>query len=1652
VGKQSSSDEIIFKLAQLNNLAVYWNLDTSPTTTFDFFWESSMKSGVAKGDWRPPNVKYIFGPMSAKAKIQLNTVAGTIVDIPAVKVELGVETVAVKLSKLQYDGVLSLLDSMDRMMVQKRFIEYRPLTPLTALTGRDKLQWFRYAVNSVISVIHRRRVVWSWEYIRSVRHDFKAYQSAYKKKLQTKKPTTELLEELKELEMRMSLFNIVIARSRAESEVKRSTSGPKAATNSSSWFGWMWSSSADTTSSSDDALHIPTNKELEEEKEKLYESIGYSEGLSGKKKYPIEYVAYVGEFSLQEVSVALFNQDACVASLNIKDASVSVSGRPSASAVKVAMQVGSLMVEGSSSGRMQTPAIITSKLGKSQGGSKSLLKFAFELNPLPAGEDGPDIDQKISMELQPVKVVYDADTVDGMVRMLQMPANVKLHRLSAVAQTTLKDIRMQTRAGLEHALTTRNILDVNITLQAPYLLVPFGGKYSKGCDVVVIDLGSLRVSSDWSKHLTSDKQIRSATVDELEDAFYDKFTLKLKNVQVLIGRDDQWETARESGQTSPLHVLNPTLFDLTLKKSLIFNDPQRPNIIISGALPDLELQVSDYKIITAVKLLRSLPLPPPALKGRPAELYNGPLSIGNDDILTELTEGGRADDDELPTLHEALSPKSTHVRTTDLPTVTTVLPTVRDDVGSSVERKVETSMDFEDDSDEYETASECSSSVWGATGEGEDHTEVEPPLLPWQPDESTTLDTSIDKKLDDDDAVTFDPITDDSSPERRARIVQAKVDIVLNKVAIAFSARKASLGDIPRLRAELTGLKLSVVKGTFDLSVNVDVGLSTVTDLMVEDSDYNKLIWSESEKLLTVKYIQVDQEHPMFRSKFGSILKLVDASVSEIGMGIMCESLADLLALSKDVLEGVSSHDTPPARPTTPTADVIHDDLAETVVTDVVKTVEDATDIMIVSRFGGLSLSLRNKLDSIMLSEVKDLRATVTITAKLILVEASIGGLCVKDPMAKMYREVLTQGDPSEDFMTVEFRKFSDPVDSLSVDVTSPNMAVVARLKELKVVLLFQFLKRLQVFASRLRVDQGMLKSAKAVASNAAAKTVETIQENSSQRISLDVVIHAPVVSLPLTAESSELFEVRLGELYVTNKFHSVDLPPPSPSPVYEDMTVLLEEASVCRVVMGGTNAVRPLLAPVSVQATIKRNLSPWYQSHDLPQLASIALHMKKTRLDVADDDLTRVLQLIAGNLSDLFRGTEDDKPSRHASNELPGIIYEEGEEPEEEELKDVETPTTVEDKKVVASPKPVGEPPSSPRLTMKVVVDSVGIVVYRSGRSLEVANPTTWPHQSSDELASFALEYVEAFVTQYNATSMNFDLSVDGCVVKDLRKGQKSAVKEFIRKSAMSSDVVFLRVKYNMHHPSPHRQVSEVMVKLPSTEIMVDIQFLYSLEDFVKEILSTQSNVAKKMVQVSASATSSSESVTRSSQTSRVGERGPPQSGPGEREFELTFFISKPKIGVVAASQQSSMLLMTGDVKGVVRTRSSENHQSTKVSVQMFDFRMSNSQLSSWKESSPSGPFILNKANITLSYDAPSSTGKDVLLLVETDGSVNFVFCPSDVRLLLSVLQSVQRPKRGNEEIADTPKDLWKLKDLDRSVWYLQGVCECINGCTTGA
>lgn len=73
---------------------------------------------------------------------------------------------------------------------------------------------------------------------------------------------------------------------------------------------------------------------------------------------------------------------------------------------------------------------------------------------------------------------------------------------------------------------------------------------------------------------------QEATDAELDEAFYDHFTLSLTRLQVLLaGPGQDWKGAwsRRSG-TSPLHVLEPTSLELGLKKSLLPNDTRLPKL------------------------------------------------------------------------------------------------------------------------------------------------------------------------------------------------------------------------------------------------------------------------------------------------------------------------------------------------------------------------------------------------------------------------------------------------------------------------------------------------------------------------------------------------------------------------------------------------------------------------------------------------------------------------------------------------------------------------------------------------------------------------------------------------------------------------------------------------------------------------------------------------------------------------------------------------------------------------------------------------------------------------------------------------------------------------------------------------------------------
>lgn len=69
---------------------------------------------------------------------------------------------------------------------------------------------------------------------------------------------------------------------------------------------------------------------------------------------------------------------------------------------------------------------------------------------------------------------------------------------------------------------------------------------------------------------------QEATDEELDDAFYDHFTLSLSRLQVLLAGPKQDWTHAWSSSSSPLHLLEPTSLELQLEKSLLPNDTRLP--------------------------------------------------------------------------------------------------------------------------------------------------------------------------------------------------------------------------------------------------------------------------------------------------------------------------------------------------------------------------------------------------------------------------------------------------------------------------------------------------------------------------------------------------------------------------------------------------------------------------------------------------------------------------------------------------------------------------------------------------------------------------------------------------------------------------------------------------------------------------------------------------------------------------------------------------------------------------------------------------------------------------------------------------------------------------------------------------------------------
>uniref|UniRef100_A0A8C6YIP6 Vacuolar protein sorting 13 homolog C n=1 Tax=Naja naja TaxID=35670 RepID=A0A8C6YIP6_NAJNA len=539
----------------------------------------------------------VFKPVSASAKLYLNPHAEEERETPKVDCAMEVQSIAVELTKPQYLSMIDLLESIDYMV---RNAPYRKYRPEVSLHGNAQ-QWWKYAGNCILDLhIKRYTQMWSWNHIKSHRQLLKSYKNIYKLKLTQTKLSEENQKQIQDLEKALDVFNIVLARQQAQTEVVRSGQklSKKAADGEkkSGWFPGFWGRKESKKKDEEEDKSVPETIDdlmTPEEKAKLFTAIGYSDS-SHNLALPKKYVAHVVSLKLLSTSLTIKEDRNVPDTLKIQIIDLSTKSRRGR-ARKIEAKLEHWYMTG-----LRQQGIVPSLVASIAGAESSLLEIKFETNP----EDSV-ADQSLFVQSQPVEIIYDARTINALVEFFQTNRGMDLERLTTATLSKLEEIKERTATGLMHIIQTRKVLDLRVNLKPSYLLIPQTGFHHEQSNLLILDLGTFQLKSISQGH----QQNSSSSLEEIMDKAYDKFDVEIKNVQLLFGRSgEDWKKAR-SEPASLLHILRPMDMCVQVAKSMVEKDVRMAKFKVSGELPLVHLRISDQKIKGVLELIDSIPLP-----------------------------------------------------------------------------------------------------------------------------------------------------------------------------------------------------------------------------------------------------------------------------------------------------------------------------------------------------------------------------------------------------------------------------------------------------------------------------------------------------------------------------------------------------------------------------------------------------------------------------------------------------------------------------------------------------------------------------------------------------------------------------------------------------------------------------------------------------------------------------------------------------------------------------------------------------------------------------------------------------------------------------------------------------------------------------------
>nr|XP_031830525.1 vacuolar protein sorting-associated protein 13D isoform X1 [Nomia melanderi] len=633
------------KLMELDRLSVYWN----PLKPNEFFGSFNL-GDLAIAMSEPKNIikKYILSPVNAKAYIKRDRSERPLrsTNKPRIVVDLLLDDVPLCLTDAQYNQIVKCIKGLKDI---ERHKQQRRCRPSVSVSNAPK-EWWKYAARCHIGK-ETLKPKPTWNDMLQRGKENILYVESYTKLLGT--PTSILPLDMKQIkekvEQERSFDELRVLREIAMHRVRPSkpiqmtnVNMPQGRGMLEQWFPqwWGWYSKAPNTNTQS------TSSTFDGE---LLDVL--ADTIDDDTLLRRDTVFGQFNFTLSKGAVSLCTakteneQEKTVIELQFERVTLNYESRPRSGSHKFTVSLGTLnlhdyLTENSTFPILVQPQVVPTIISRARSSSEKLtsqlpqhlFEMTYEKRPLHVTAD-----HSLYVNSRSLDVVYNPTVIQWLIDFICEPyRSLSNQRIQAMKRRTRRQLIKNWEQILDGDFVYRSSWDLQFNISAPQILLVENFTDSNAA-VVVVDFGKLHLTNGIQNDEVIIKPGSGTNSDDEEERFetpcstppgsqengsvqdfqtisetalhqklYDHYSINLVDLQILVGKvKDNWKHGRTRGMSS-LHVLERFNISLQIERR-VFNtsDPNFPSVTVSGNLPRLVVHVNEQKV-ESIRLMYNL--------------------------------------------------------------------------------------------------------------------------------------------------------------------------------------------------------------------------------------------------------------------------------------------------------------------------------------------------------------------------------------------------------------------------------------------------------------------------------------------------------------------------------------------------------------------------------------------------------------------------------------------------------------------------------------------------------------------------------------------------------------------------------------------------------------------------------------------------------------------------------------------------------------------------------------------------------------------------------------------------------------------------------------------------------------------------------------